>query len=94
MLGSVFKDQRHERTLFVNRAIMSGFIVILCIIIVLLRLVWLQIHNYEHFRTLSQENRIKLEPIPPTRGLIYDANNVLLAENVPSFALELSLIHI
>lgn len=89
-LGSVFKDQRHERTLFVNRAITSGLIVILCIIIVLLRLVWLQIHDYEHFRTLSQENRIKLEPIPPTRGLIYDANHVLLAENVPSFALEIT----
>jgi penicillin-binding protein 2 len=90
MLEVVVESQKHERVLFIHRAIVSIFIVITCIISVLLRLVWLQVNKYEHFRTLSQENRIKLEPVPPTRGLIYDANDVMLAENVSSFALELT----
>lgn len=90
MLETVVESHRYERELFVSRAIILIFIVIACIIAVLLRLVWLQVNNYQYFNILSQENRIKLEPIPPTRGLIYDANNVLLAENVPSFSLELT----
>ena len=41
--------------------------------------------------TLSQDNRVRLEPLPPTRGLIYDANGVLLANNYPSYSLEITL---
>ena len=45
--------------------------------------------DHEHFTTLSRENRVKVVPLPPTRGLIYDAQGVLLAENLPAYQLEL-----
>ena len=53
------------------------------------RLGYLQILGYQHYSTLSQNNRLRLQAIPPPRGLIYDRNGVLLAENRPSFRLVL-----
>jgi penicillin-binding protein 2 len=45
---------------------------------------FLQIVNHDDFKTLSQENWKKLVALPPPRGLIYDRNRVVLAENLPS----------
>lgn len=53
------------------------------------RLGYLQILGYQHYSTLSQNNRLRLQAIPPPRGLIYDRNGTLLAENRPSFRLVL-----
>ena len=50
------------------------------------RLYDLQIVNNQHFQTLSDKNRMQLEPIAPNRGLIYDRNGVLLADNQPIFS--------
>jgi len=55
----------------------------------LFRLSWLQIVDYAHFSKLSEHNRIRLMELPPTRGLIYDRNGVILAENKPTFHLEI-----
>jgi penicillin-binding protein 2 len=59
------------------------------IMMLVLRLVYLQVVAHEHFTTLSRDNRVRLVAMPPTRGLIYDRNGVLLAQNLPSFQLEL-----
>lgn len=52
------------------------------------RLTYLQVVHHDLYTTLSTENRLKILPIPPTRGLIYSRNGVLLADNRPSFSLE------
>jgi penicillin-binding protein 2 len=56
----------------------------------LFRLSWLQIIDYDHFSDLSEHNRIRLMELPPTRGLIYDRNGVVLAENKATFHLEIT----
>lgn len=89
MPQSAIKDPRHESRLFTGRAIVAGVLVILALFVLLLRLAQLQITRHEHFRTLSQDNRLKLQPLPPTRGLIYDATGLLLAENLPAYSLEI-----
>lgn len=58
------------------------------------RLIYLQVISQEHYITLSENNRVSIRPIPPTRGLIYDRNGILLAQNLPSFSLELVPEHI
>ena len=58
--------------------------------ILLVRLLYLQVISHEHFTTLSEDNRVKLQPLPPNRGLIYDRNGILLAENLPSYRLEIT----
>ena len=83
------KDHHAERQLFDQRAIAAAVIITLAIAAVIARLVWLQVVKYDYFVDLSQGNRIKIEPIPPNRGLILDRNGVPLATNAPSYQLEL-----
>ena len=51
---------------------------------ILARYYALQITEYETYRTQSDRNRVQLQPLPPKRGLIYDRNGVLLADNRPA----------
>jgi penicillin-binding protein 2 len=90
MVDSLFKDSDGERRLFAVRALVSGTLVTLSLLLVILRLAQLQVDQHAHFSTLSQDNRVKVEPLPPTRGLIYDANGILLAANHPSYALTIT----
>ncbi|MBK9131591.1 MAG: penicillin-binding protein 2 [Gammaproteobacteria bacterium] len=83
------KDHIRESRLFNERAAIALFIVAILLSVSIARLVYLQILSHEHFSTLSDENRISLIPVPPTRGLIYDRNGVALAQNLPAFSLVL-----
>ena len=69
--------------------IVAIVVMVILILLLLFRLVYLQISNQQYYSTLSEKNRVSIQPIPPTRGLIYDRNGVLLAQNLPSFTLEL-----
>src|SRR5690606_32389519 len=84
------KDQQAERQLLFRRCLIAGAGMIVLILILILRLGYLQIASYQHYSMLSQENRIKLVALAPPRGLIYDRNGVVLAENRPSFRLVLT----
>lgn len=84
------KDHASETRLFGRRAVTAFIVIVIMLVGVITRLVYLQIINHEHYATLSNNNRIKIISIPPTRGLIYDRHGVLLAENIPSFSLELT----
>ncbi len=53
------------------------------------RMFYLQLLQHEHYTTLSTNNRVTLQPIAPTRGLIYDRNGVVLAQNLPTYSLEI-----
>jgi len=53
------------------------------------RLFYLQVLRYDYYSNLSQGNRIRTEPIPPSRGLILDRHGVVLADNLPAFNVEL-----
>ena len=87
---SPFKDNLMESRLFMSRAITALVISGLLIVALIVRLSYLQVVEHDHFRTLSEDNRIKLQPVPPNRGLIYDRNGILLAENLPSYRLEIT----
>ena len=73
-----------------GRTLAAVVIIAALTLVVLGRLVYLQVINHAHFTTAAQGNRIKILPLPPTRGLIYDRNGVLLAENLPAYSLEVT----
>ena len=83
------KDHTSEVRLYKQRAIVAMIVVIVMMLGIVGRLIYLQIFSHQHYSTLSQKNRLKIVPLPPTRGLIYDRNGLLLAKNIPSFSLEL-----
>ena len=89
MSGIQIKDYLRETRLFNNRISIIVVIVSILALLLFLRLAYLQLINYRHFATLSQENRINPVPIPPVRGLVLDRNGVVLAQNYPVMTLEI-----
>ena len=57
--------------------------------LIVIRVFFLQVVMHDHFTTLSQHNRVKIQPIAPIRGLIFSSDGVLIANNRPSFSLAL-----
>lgn len=84
------KDTIRENQAFLTRAIIAGMLVLAAVLLLVSRMTKLQIVDHTHFTTLSRDNRVKVVPLPPTRGLIYDANGVLLAQNRPAYSLEIT----
>ncbi len=85
---SALKDNAQESRLFKSRALVASVAVLVLVIVLALRLGQLQIVDYAHFETLSHDNRVKIVPVAPTRGLIFDRNGVVVAQNTPTFSLE------
>lgn len=86
---NTIKNNMSEGQLFLSRSVFAMFVVVLLTLVVVVRLIYLQVQNHEHYANLADNNRVKIEALPPTRGLIYDRNGVLLADNQPSYSLEL-----
>ena len=88
-LLSPIKDHHSERRVFIARVILTGVVGILLLGLVIFRLVQLQVIEYEHFAERSLGNRIRIEAVPPIRGLVFDRQGRVLAENLPAYQLEL-----
>ena len=90
MAGPVrLKDHQKELRSFMQRSAIAAATIGAMALILLGRLVLLQIIRYDYYLDQAQGNRTRLEPIPANRGLILDRNGKILAENQPSFQLEL-----
>jgi len=82
------RDQSAEANLFARRTFIT-FIAVLVLSLVLFSNIYnLEVNSYQKYQTRSNSNRIKLLPVAPNRGLIYDRNGVLLADNTPVYSLE------
>ena len=84
------KDHGKEQGL-VNRRLIACALLVLALSIALVgRLYFLQVIEFAYNSTVSENNRVHVLPIPPERGVIYDRNGVVLADNRPSFNLTLT----
>ncbi|MEW6989499.1 penicillin-binding protein 2 [Colwelliaceae bacterium 6441] len=85
----VIRNHSAEANLFARRAFITLLGVIVILLILFNNIYELEVSSYEKYQTRSNSNRIKLLPVAPNRGLIYDRNGVLLAENKPIYSLEI-----
>lgn len=83
------RDYERETGLYRRRAAVAGLGALVVVLVLIGRLFHLQYLSHQHYATLSNDNRVRIEAIPPTRGLIHDRDGRVLAENLPSFTLEL-----
>ncbi|WP_206605556.1 penicillin-binding protein 2 [Pelagibaculum spongiae] len=83
------KDPKEERRIVTQRSWLALIFMLLMLLMLVARMGDLQVRQYGHFETLSERNRISIQPVAPRRGLIYDRNGVLLAENLPTWSLDL-----
>ena len=89
-----YQDPQTLKRLFTRRLIAISVCVALLTLVLVIRLFSLQIIEKKHYSTLSRNNSITLVPLAPPRGLIYDRNGVLLAENIPAFSLTIIPDHV
>jgi len=84
------KDHWAEQRLFGRRVLAATTVILVCLGALFSRLVYLQVVKHDYFSDLSQGNRIRIDPVPPSRGLIFDRNGVPLALNRPAYQLEVT----
>ncbi|EID0059978.1 penicillin-binding protein 2 [Vibrio vulnificus] len=87
---TTIRDYQAEARLFANRALVAFFGIVALMGVLVTNLYNIQVNQYQDYKTRSNDNRIKVVPIAPNRGLIYERNGVLLAENRPVFDLEIT----
>jgi len=83
------KDTLTENRIFLSRIVVIFSFIVFLMLVLISRLIYLQIVGHEHYASLATRNRIKISSIPPTRGIIYDRNGRILADNLPSYSLEI-----
>ena len=84
------KDHTWESRIFFHRIVVGFGLLVFLTLILVGRFFYLQIVEHDIYATLSDQNRIQVQPLPPIRGLIYDRNGELLADNSPSFNLTIT----
>lgn len=85
----VLRDQAQETQLFNNRLLIAWGLMVLALIAIVIRLMFLQVIDHERYTTLSENNRLKILPLPPARGYIFDRQGALLAENKTTYSLDI-----
>lgn len=83
------KDLWEEKRAFTARAYVAGGICLLLLVLLAARMADLQLLQHGYYSGRADDNRMRLIPVPPVRGLIYDRNGALLAQNMPSFELQI-----
>ncbi|WP_257264000.1 penicillin-binding protein 2 [Endozoicomonas sp. ONNA2] len=89
MPQDTLKDHGAEKRLVNIRIWVAIGCMVLLTVGLVSRLFYLQVVRYNELSTQSDENRVLVQPVPPTRGLIYDTNGKLLAVNKPSHILSI-----
>jgi penicillin-binding protein 2 len=84
------KDHEKDARLVRSRIVVGAVAILMLISVLVARLYYLQVIQYEYHSTLSENNRVHVQPIPPSRGLIFDRNGVVVADNRPSFSLSIT----
>ena len=84
------KDLYEEKRTFTGRVVFAAILCLVMIGLLALRLIDLQLVKHDYYTTRADDNRMRLTAIAPVRGLIYDRNGALLAQNVPSFVLDIT----
>lgn len=84
------KDHVSDTRLIRSRILFGGAALIFLTLLLVFRMYYLQVVQFEHHSTLAENNRIHVQSLPPTRGMIFDRNGVMIADNRASFSLTLS----
>lgn len=81
--------QAVERSVFLNRILFSSIAILFLGGLIISRLIYLMVIESDELSLRSVNNTLRTQSIPAPRGLIYDRNIELIAENKPKFQLEM-----
>ncbi len=86
----LLKDRFLENRIFLSRTVILFALLLLMITGLVSRLVYLQVMGHSKYYNMATNNRVKVSSVPPTRGIIYDKHGRILAQNLPSYSLEIT----
>ena len=86
---NAIKNHAAERRLFVARMLAAGVLLGVLVGVLIARVAYLQVYKHGYYQTRAENNRMRVQVIPPVRGLIFDRNGVVLADNLPAYRLEI-----
>lgn len=84
------RNEQQLRFVLNRRLWFTGGAAILIGILLLVRFSMLQIIHHDHYALLSQNNRFRIRPVLPSRGLILDRHGRVIAANEPAFRLDIT----
>jgi penicillin-binding protein 2 len=90
MRGVEIRNLGRDLARFQWRLVICAGGVLFLFFLLLLRFLYLQVVQHEHYLTLAENNRISVLPVIPNRGLILDRNGVVLAHNYSAYTLEIA----
>lgn len=85
---SAIRDHLREASIIQSRLVAISMLIGILAFLLILRLSYLQIYQYQKFARLSDNNRVSTHPVAPVRGLIFDRNNRPLAANERAYDLK------
>ncbi len=74
--------------MFIRRAAIAFLLVVVCFGVLIVNLYHLQVDQHDFYQTRSNQNDIKMLPIAPSRGLIFDRNGIPLVQNITLYRLQ------
>ncbi|MCC6916518.1 penicillin-binding protein 2 [Nitrosomonas sp.] len=83
------RDHTQEIRSFRIRLAICAVVVVVLFVLLFSRFFYLQVLQSEHYTTLAEANRIAIQPLTPNRGLIFDRNGEILAQNYTAYTLEI-----
>lgn len=81
----------NNRFILIRRFNILLAILSLFLLLIAIRLFWLQIYKNDFYLERSKSNYERIEPIKSLRGLIFDRNDNILAENILTYNLEIDI---
>lgn len=88
-MATLIKNQYYEAELFRQRSFVALTVAFILLALLSLGYFKLQVLMFDDYQQMANSNRVKLKPTMPARGVIYDRNGVLLADNVSAYRMEL-----
>ena len=83
-------DKYYVKFILTNRLKFMLNFFMLIFLLIIARFFYIQILQHQYYEKKANSNSIKLLPITPSRGMIFDRNGVILAENYLSYNLEIN----
>jgi penicillin-binding protein 2 len=87
---TVLRNVEADLARFRSRIFALSLVVLLCFVLLIARLLYLQVWRHEELRAQAENNRTSIVPIVPNRGLILDRNGIVLASNYSAYTLEIT----
>ncbi len=87
---TVLRNVEADLARFRSRIFVISLVVLVCFLLLIARLLYLQVWRHEELRAQAENNRTSIVPIVPNRGLILDRNGIVLASNYSAYTLEIT----